>query len=159
MDTTPEVSKDFWREYAASAGVFQIGEVFNGDIGYVSGYQGTNNALDATLNYPLYFSIKDVFDYRQSMYGLRNCLNSEASAFSDPTVLGTFVDNHDNPRFLNLNPSTTLLQSAITFTLFGKGIPIVYYGTEQYFKGGADPENREVLWTSMNAGSAMYKYI
>lgn len=72
MDTTPEVPKDFWLEYAASAGVYQIGEVFNGDIGYVAGYQG--EALDATLNYPLYFTLKDVFDYKKSMFNIRSVL-------------------------------------------------------------------------------------
>jgi alpha-amylase len=74
IDTCPEVSKDFWREYAQSAGVFQIGEVMNGDIGYVSGYQGPDKALDATLNYPLYYTIKSVFNYKQSMYQLRTNL-------------------------------------------------------------------------------------
>jgi alpha-amylase len=34
--------------------------------------------------------------------------------------------------------------------LFGKGIPIVYYGTEQGYAGGYDPDNRETLWTDLN---------
>lgn len=61
---------------------------------------------------------------------------------------------------MNLNPSTRLLKSALTYTLFGVGIPIVYYGTEQEFNGGNDPENREPLWpTDMNTQSDMYLYI
>lgn len=36
IDTVPHVKKDFWKEYAAAAGVYQVGEVLNGDIGYVS---------------------------------------------------------------------------------------------------------------------------
>ena len=37
VDTTPEVPMDFWAEYSRSAGVFSIGEVFNGNPQYVSG--------------------------------------------------------------------------------------------------------------------------
>jgi alpha-amylase len=29
-----------------------------------------------------------------------------------------------------------------------EGIPIIYYGSEQGFNGGNDPDNREPLWTS-----------
>jgi len=30
------------------------------------------------------------------------------------------------------------------------GIPIIYYGDEQGFNGGADPQNREPIWGRMN---------
>lgn len=39
------------------------------------------------------------------------------------------------------------------------GIPIVYYGTEQYYGGGNDPQNREILWRNMDTNSDMYKFI
>ena len=58
IDTIPEVPKDFWAEYAQSAGVFQMGECFNGNSNYVAGYQGH---VDGLFNYPMYYSIKDVF--------------------------------------------------------------------------------------------------
>lgn len=35
IDTIPEVGKDFWGEYGQSAGVFQMGECFNGDPAYL----------------------------------------------------------------------------------------------------------------------------
>ena len=52
------------------------------------------------------------------MYRIRDTLNNENNAFQDTSVLGTFIDNHDNPRFLNLNPSVPLLKSAVTYALF-----------------------------------------
>lgn len=52
IDTIPEVDKNFWSKFSTAAGVFTIGEVFDGRIPYVSGYQGS---IDATLNYPTYF--------------------------------------------------------------------------------------------------------
>jgi alpha-amylase len=115
IDTVPEVPKDFWKEYTQSAGVYQVGEVFNGNIDYVAGYQGS---LDALLHYPLYFALKNVFGYRQSMFQIRSTLDASKRAFSDVSVLGLFIDNHDNPRFLYFNPSQTLLKSAVVFTLF-----------------------------------------
>ncbi len=40
VDTTPEVKRDFWKEYSAAAGVFTIGEIFNSNTEYVASYQG-----------------------------------------------------------------------------------------------------------------------
>jgi hypothetical protein len=37
------------------------------------------------------------------MTGITDRYNAEASKFSDIDALGVFVDNHDNPRFLNGN--------------------------------------------------------
>lgn len=36
------------------------------------------------------------------------------------------------------------------FTLAAVGVPMIYYGTEQAFGGGNDPDNREVLWNNLN---------
>ena len=127
VDTVPEVSKDFWRKFAEAAGVYQVGEVFNGDIGYVSGYQGS---LDAVLNYPMYFTLKDVFQGKQSMYNLRNTLLAE-KVFPDRSILGMFIDNHDNSRFLCFHgDKLPSYHAAQAFVLLHDGIPIVYYGAE-----------------------------
>jgi len=77
-----------------------------------------NNALDATLNYPLYFTIKDVYIYGNSMYNIRSTLQAESNAFHDMDALGLFVDNHDNPRFLSFTSDYGFLKNALTFTLF-----------------------------------------
>jgi alpha-amylase len=98
IDTIPEVPKDFWREYGQSAGVFQMGEVFNGNSGYVGDYQ---NYVTGLFNYPMYFTIKDIWANGQSMYNIRSRYNEEKSLFKDLDALGVFVDNHDNARFLN----------------------------------------------------------
>ena len=41
----------------------------------------------------------------------------------------------------------------------GDWIPIVYYGTEQGFNGGSDPNNRESLWPHMSTEHPLYKFI
>jgi alpha-amylase len=98
IDTIPEVPKDFWGEYGQSSGVFQMGECFNGDPAYVAPYQ---NYLTGLFNYPMYYTIKDVFRNEKTMYGIRNRFNEEQGKFKDVDALGVFVDNHDNARFLN----------------------------------------------------------
>lgn len=40
-----------------------------------------------------------------------------------------------------------------------QGIPIIYYGTEQGYKGGNDPQNRESLWPNYDTSHLLYEYI
>ena len=40
-----------------------------------------------------------------------------------------------------------------------KGIPIIYYGTEQGFKGPSDPNNRESLWPHYDTSNELYTTI
>ena len=144
IDTIPEVPKDFWKEYGDASGVFQMGECFNGDPAYVGPYQGS---LTALFNYPMFYTISDVFGSHKSMTGIRNRYNEEGSHFSDIDALGVFVDNHDNARFLNrYSGNKTGLRQAEVFALTSRGIPFTYYATEQYYAGGNDPNNRESLW-------------
>ena len=46
------------------------------------------------------------------------------------------------------------------FTVLTQGIPIIYYGTEQGFSGGNDPNNREPLWpTGFSTNNELYTFI
>lgn len=156
IDTCPEVSKNFWGDFARSAGVYSICEVFDGNMDKVAGYQGY---VDATLNYPLYYTIKNTFQSGQSLYQVRNLYNQSKTTYRDISVLGNFVDNHDNARFLSQNGNIKRFQNALVMTLAFPGIPIVYYGGEQGYAGGNDPYNREILWTNLNTSSSMYNFV
>jgi alpha-amylase len=131
-----------------------MGEVFNGDPAYVGPYQGH---VTGVFNYPMYYTIKDVFGGQKSMYGIKNRFNEEGSHFSDIDALGLFVDNHDNARFLHQYSDKQMFKNALTFALTSRGIPFYYYGSEQEFSGGNDPQNREALWGNMNTNSDIYK--
>lgn len=48
----------------------------------------------------------------------------------DPTLLGSFLDNHDEPRLASIVRDPALLKNAAVFTLVNDGFPIVYQGTE-----------------------------
>jgi glycosidase len=73
----------------------------------------------------------------------------------DPTVrehLVTFLDNHDNERFLSAGKAaqdTTKLRVALDWILTSLEIPCLYYGTEQMFDGGGDPWCREDMWDGL----------
>jgi alpha-amylase len=165
IDTVPEVPKWFWKQFADAAGVYQVGEVFDGRLDYVSDYQKC--CLDGVLNYPLFFAMRDAFTYNRSMNTLESAINNINKFFSDPSALGVFVNNHDNWRFLNKNSNTSRFKNAIAFSLLTSknlflnldGIPIVYYGDEQLFSGGDDPQNREPLFARLDRNSDMYKFI
>jgi len=156
IDTIQEVSLSFWKPFAEASGVFTIGECFDGRIDYVAQYQG---AVDGLLNYPLYYTIVDVFGYGNTTFDLQKSLKSISQGFRDISTLGNFVDNQDNPRFLFRKESINRLKNALNFILFQQGIPILYYGTEQGFGGGGDPENREPLWASLDPSSELYVFL
>lgn len=58
---------------------------------------------------------------------------------------------------MNSYNDQTKLKSALTFALTYRGIPFYYYGSEQAYAGGNDPQNRESLWQDMNTNSDIYK--
>ena len=158
VDTVPEVPRWFWKKFNEACGVFQMGEVFNGNVEYVASYQGP---LTATFNYPLYYSINDGF--KGDMTYLHEYFTEKRDVYPDATVLGVFIGNHDNPRFLHQDEwnqrTKKQLDNASVFSVFWEGIPIVYYGDEQYFDGGGDPGCREALWESnFNTSTPLYQY-
>lgn len=80
IDTVPEVPPQFWAKYGAAAGVFAIGEVDDGRVSYNAQYQ---TVLDATLNYPFYYTLKDCFQSKKSMHAISARLQEEATSFRD----------------------------------------------------------------------------
>ena len=115
IDTVPEVPTWFWEEFNEKVGVYTMGEVFNGNPAYVGPFQ---NYLAATLNYPLFFELRNSFQQGQSLYGMQNLLSQNEQYFKDTTILGNFVDNQDNTRFLYYNSNVQFFKSALIFTIF-----------------------------------------
>ncbi len=151
IDTIPEVPKWFWKKFTESAGVFQLGEAFNSNPSYCANYQ---DVMDSVFNYPLYYTIQNSFC--DNMENLNEYINNGRKAFKDLSVLGVFVENHDNPRFLHRCKNNTFqFENAIVFSILWEGIPVFYYGGEYYFYGSDDPNNRESLWDFMGKDSDM----
>jgi len=160
VDTVPEIHPDFWNEFNAAAGTYCLGEVFNGNIDYVAGYQ---NHMDGIFSYPLFFTMRSVFQNKGTpMSNIEALLGPSGTIwakFKDPGLLGNFIDNHDNARFLNAQGDVHMYMNALAVTLTTTGIPVIYYGTEQLFHGGNDPENRETLWPNYSNTTDMYSFL
>ena len=154
INTVNAVPKWFLDSFREAAGVFQIGEVFSGDINYVDDYQ---NHLDSVFNYPLYYMIESSFC--GSFYNLEGYWAFIRSKYPFPEYTATFLENHDNSRFLNRCNDRSKFTNVVIFSLLWEGIPVFYYGGEQYYSGGLDPNNREPLWDNYNTNTELYRYI
>lgn len=63
----------------------------------------------------------------------------------DIGLLGNFIENHDVPRWSNQSVDPQSMYNAMTFNFMTDGIPIVYYGQEQFFHGVGDPVSVQAL--------------
>ncbi|KAJ3215893.1 hypothetical protein HDU67_010195 [Dinochytrium kinnereticum] len=154
IDTAKHVRLDFWPDFVKSSGnLFSLGEVLTSDISFNARYESAMGLL----NYPSYFRIsRGVFgSNRGSMWEIESQLANDRILYKDTSMLGTFLDNHDQPRFADLNGDPSVLKNALTLTLFSDGIPIVYYGTELGIRspgtGDIDPRNRQAFWDQLTS--------
>jgi len=166
VDTVKYVEMGFWQQwcpaihaFAAAHGkpnFFMFGEVQDDSDDRCGSFTGRRShkafALDSVLDYPLHFAVKNVFARATGAPGEIEAHYRRMVAFYDPAArlrLVTFLDNHDQPRFLSreqANNDWPRLKSALVFLFTGRGIPCLYYGTEQAFNGGADPADREDMF-------------
>jgi glycosidase len=166
VDTALEVDMGCWQyfcpaihAYAAANGdsnFFMLCEAFNGSEATVGSYTGTEGGgpfkFDATLDYPLYFTDNSVFATASGATSLIQNHYDSVDSLYDPASrmqLVTFLDNHDNPRFLSTSEAsgnTNRLELALAFLYTSRGIPCLYYGTEQGFDGTTDPNDREDMF-------------
>jgi cyclomaltodextrin glucanotransferase len=69
--------------------------------------------------------------------------------YRSATELVTFFENHDMPRLQSLGANEAMLRLALVLILTGRGIPCLYYGSEQCLhddsNGGNDPHNRPMM--------------
>ena len=152
------MNQDFFPAFVSAAGTYAVGEIFDGSTGTVCPYQ---SYVPGVLNYPFYFKVVSAFQSTSGdMAALADMINSLKSDCSDSTIMGTFLENHDNPRFPSLNNDIAAAQNAIGMTMLADGIPIIYQGQEQHYAGGAIPNNREAVWLAgYNTKSTLYGYI
>jgi glycosidase len=166
IDTTKHVDTGFWQSwcpavhaFAATNGLpnfFMFGEVYDADETLCGSYTGTRGGgpflMDSVLDYPLYFTINSVFATARGNTRQIADHYDRVDAHYDTNAqmrLVTFLDNHDQPRFLspgNANNKTNRLAVALAFLYTSRGIPCLYYGTEQAFNGRTDPYDREDMF-------------
>ena len=149
----PYVPKWFWKEFSQAANTYTFGVISSKSSKYIADYQ---NYMDAVGNYPLFYTIKDSM-CGNSMKKLEWYLLNEHKDYLEPKYNINWLDNHDNPRFLNWCDDKRIFRNAIIYYFFYEGIPTFYYGDEQYFNGGSDPNNRENMFGYHYTDSEIYK--
>ncbi|EDN95007.1 hypothetical protein SS1G_10882 [Sclerotinia sclerotiorum 1980 UF-70] len=140
VDTVRHVEKDFWPLFNEAAGVYCVGEVADGDVDYLCDYQ---NHMDGLLSYASYYQLIPFFSNSSATSeNLIGQIQHQNTQCKDTTLLGTFTENHDQPRFGNYTSDLTLAKNIITYTMLADGIPIIYQGQEQHFHVAySDPHN------------------
>ncbi len=150
IDTVAYMRKQWWGifadaiwDYAASKGkpwFLQVGEAWvatRSDALDYSKYSSRKafSLLDlhgSCMDFP--GQAKSVFAGSSGFEQMANIMSSDNSGGIDPTFLGTFVDNHDKPRFpggyADDGTKVKIWKNALNWYFLARGIPIVYYGTE-----------------------------
>ncbi len=163
IDTFKHVDTGFWQYWcplvhqfaatnSAKPNFFMFGEVYDTNEVLCGSYTGTKSGgsflLDSVLDYPLYFKVGSVFGSGSGATSLIQTHYNSVDSVYDPVSrmqLVTFLDNHDQPRFL-YSSTTNRLAVALAFLYTARGVPCLYYGTEQAFNGATDPNDREDMF-------------
>ena len=145
IDSAKHIEKSFHNPFEQAAGVYTIGEVLNGDPAFTLPYQ---EEMSGVLNYPMYYWIKNAFgstegDFTELANGIDRIKNEAVNS----SLLGTFMENHDQLRFPSITSDKALNKNAIAFTVLQDGIPIILQGAEQYYSGN-DQTGRAAIWPS-----------
>ncbi|MBO9542480.1 alpha-amylase [bacterium] len=161
IDALKHVPKSFWKQFNTSAhhdrgaGFMTLGEILHGDPNVMASYQ-REGKFDSLFDFPLYYTLTDVFAKGASMRRLGDRF-AQDSLYPDASMLSPFLDNHDVPRFLSqAGGDVSKLKLALACVLTVRGMPTLYYGTEVALGGGAEPDNRrDMTW---GANEAMRRY-
>lgn len=154
QDTWPYVPRTFWRDWMAAIKkeyptLKVVGEVLDGDPAMISFFEGSRTPFDGVrtgvdkmFDFPLHFTIRNVFAQGQSIRAIGQVLAHD-QLYRDPTSLVTLLGLHDVQRFMNEKGATIEgLKLAYTLLMTIRGTPLVYYGDEIALPGGNDPDNR-----------------
>jgi glycosidase len=141
FDASKHVPDSFRAEFQDNMPVPCFGESWYGNPADLQNHWNAG-ALWGFQDFPLMHAARDVFARGQSFTRLSWVLQQDGY-YPSPNRLVTFIDSHDIARFMNVAQDERKLKLALTFLLTARGVPVIYYGTEQGLAGGADPYNRE----------------
>ncbi len=157
---------------------FMFGEAFDGDDELLGSYTRENEMDSVFYFSQKYRIFQNIFQCEQGTNALESLAADRATHYNSRPqpgganaapnqLLVNFFDNHDVARFLagvledgascsqgrvtdepSFQRMRTRMRAALVYLFTEDGIPCVYYGTEQDFRGGNDPSNRERLWDS-----------
>lgn len=127
IDAAKHVNDAFLPSFVNASKVFALGEVLTGEVPDLCRYQKLN-LLTGMPNYLDYYKLINVFN-GQPMTDLSAIRTATQAGCPQPLALGTFIENHDMPRFGAINPDLALAKNAITYVLMNDGIPLCKYAS------------------------------
>lgn len=161
IDTVKHMPIWFWQEFNADIqshrpDVFIFGEwIYSHPLSELS-VEFVNNSGMSILDFGLALAIRQALGLNdpEGFHLIQNIF-AEDYRYNSATELITFIDNHDMHRFQTLNPDPEILRLAVILIMTSRGIPCIYYGTEQYLYndtnadqdpfGNNDPYNRPIM--------------
>lgn len=97
---------------------------------------GVNN-----LDFEMFRSLTSTFgDFSKPMSDFGNMLDYTEKNYEYPNQAVTFIDNHDVTRFGKYQPNEKAFNAGLAALLTSRGIPNIYYGTEQHVKVNEDSD-------------------
>lgn len=183
LDAVKHISDDFFNKFGPvfnKPDFFTVGETIDSREA-ISRCLEKNN-IQAQFDFPLYFTIKEVFAKKsKGLDQLLSSLSASEKAFGDLTQASTLLGNHDFSRFMayadnefkpNENEKETAfnklvkvdnpacfsrLEAAFAFLMTIKGHPLIYYGDEIGLTGAGDPDNRRpmIFGSDLNNNQAL----
>lgn len=129
---------------APGGAVTHFGEFFIGkpDPKYAEYASFPDRTSINNLDFEFFRTITNVFGSgSENMSALANFYQYTENDYNFQNQTVTFIDNHDVPRFLRVNADQRSLDVALATAMTSRGIPNIYYGTEQYVNGHDASEN------------------
>lgn len=161
IDTVKHMPLWFWQEFVGDMQAHKPSLFIFGEVGIpCHPWDGksanlTNKSGMSILDYCLCGAIRSALaENAPEGFNLVHNVFDADYYYNTATELITFIDNHDIPRFLSINPNPEILRLAVVLIMTCRGIPCITYGTEQYLhndtNGGEEPYNRPMMekWDS-----------
>lgn len=140
--------------------VFTFGEWFLGQ-GEVDekNHHFANESGMSLLDFRYGQKIREVLkDGTDNWYGFNEMIQETENDYDQVIDQVTFIDNHDMSRFSTDESTKRNTDMALAVLLTSRGVPTIYYGTEQYLTGNNDPENRKPM-PAFDTETTSYKVI
>ncbi|MFM7267725.1 MAG: alpha-amylase family glycosyl hydrolase [Cyanobium sp.] len=168
VDTVKHMPLWFWQEFVSDLRRAHPETFLFGEYGFGSPHDRrtlsyANHSGMSLLDFGLAFAIRGAFSgISPGGFAQVEATLELDHVYDRATEMVTFIDNHDMPRFLSVCPSLEKLALATVLVMTLRGIPCIFYGTEQYLvnhtNGGQDPYNRPMM-AGWNQDTTLFRMI
>lgn len=172
LDTVRHVPVDFCKRFERkmkeeNPDVFIFGEWSMGGVASPAAVEFTRITRINLIDFQFTYTLSDVLCRGKSFKNMHYYIQHDKK-IRNPQLMVTCIDNHDMPRFIStaidngasMETARKLTRLATYIMMTSRGIPCIYYGTEQYLHVGkqstwgfgGEPYNRQMMtnWDNYN---------